>query len=327
MDKISPLLYITDTDPVPEAVLNASGWFATEWIAVDIEQTETKSGITVTGAEYIPWFLAQGWVEYRRVETYTGLPIGSGTVGNFAEKQVRKYRVDLYRRKLQSERVLNDMIREFTEAYNEGRTLNDSRYDEIVALYNVMLDKSENEIAATEASYVSYDSIIAGIIAGLPANYTDYKTEVDALLVGYGASLLAGVNTRFDNELATARQNLVNKGMYNSTIWTSVSAGIEVLRSRALADANDTITGRKLAAGEGVQRVRMEVANRIEAASFRFVELKRTRGFGASEFRNNILSAMLNFMERRTDEYPGLDGLAGIAAQLGYGEGGTVRSP
>jgi hypothetical protein len=219
------------------------------------------------------------------------------------------------------------MIREFTEAYNEGRTLNDRRYDEIVALYNVMLDKSENEIAATESTYVSYDAIISAIITGLPAYHTEYKTEVDALLLGYGTSLLEGVNTRFDNELATARQNLVNKGMYNSTIWTSISAGIETQRSKALADANDTITGRKLASGESVQRVRMEVASRIEAASFRFLEMKRTRGFGASEFRNNILSAMLNFMERRTDEYPGLDGLAGIAAQLGYGEGGTVRSP
>jgi hypothetical protein len=327
MDKINPLTYITDTDPVPEAVLYASGWFATEYISVQIEQLETASGITSTGSEYIPWFLAQGWTEYRRVETYTGLPIGSGTVGSTTEKQIRKFRVDLYRRKLQSERVLNDMIREFTEAYNEGRTLNDRRYDEIVALYNVMLDKSENEIAATEASYVSYDAIISSVIAGLPANHSEYKTEVDALLLGYGASLLAGVNTRFDNELATARQNLTNKGMYNSTIWTSISAGIETQRSKALADANDTITGRKLAAGEGVQRVRMEVASRIEAASFRFLEMKRTRGFGASEFRNNILSAMLNFMERRTDEYPGLDGLAGIAAQLGYGEGGTVRSP
>ena len=323
MDKISPLLYITDTDPVPEAVMNASGWFETEYITLTVETRETKEGKTTTGGEYISWFMAQGWSKDRLLFSTSTRTIPKPEDWVVTTTEIFQYK----RRKLQSERVLNDMIREFTEAYNEGRTLNDSRYDEIVALYNVMLDKSENEIAVTEASYVSYDSIIAGIIAGLPANYTDYKTEVDALLVGYGASLLAGVNTRFDNELATARQNLVNKGMYNSTIWTSVSAGIEVLRSKALADANDTITVRKLAAGEGVQRVRMEVANRIEAASFRFVELKRTRGFGASEFRNNILSAMLNFMERRTDEYPGLDGLAGIAAQLGYGEGGTVRSP
>lgn len=327
MDKINPLTYITDTDPVPEAVLYASGWFATEYISVEIEQTDSKTGTNSTGAEYIPWFLAQGWTELRRVQTYDGYLGSIGYTGDPDAIRLRKFRVDLYRRKLQSERVLNDMIREFTEAYNEGRTLNDRRYDEIVALYNVMLDKSENEIAATEASYVSYDAIISAVIAGLPANYTEYKTEVDALLLGYGTSLLAGVNTRFDNELATARQNLVNKGMYNSTIWTSISAGIETQRSKALADSNDTITGRKLAAGEAVQRVRMEVASRIEAASFRFLEMKRTRGFGASEFRNNILSAMLNFMERRTDEYPGIDGLAGIAAQLGYGEGGTVRSP
>jgi hypothetical protein len=319
MDKINPLLYITDTDPVPEAVLNASGWFETEYITVDFK---SATAVPVSSNDgNIPWFMAQGWVEYNRTATYWEETFGLSTSYGY------DIRVFLKRRKLQSERVLQDMITQFTSAYNSGRALNDSRYDEIVALYNVMLDKSETEIAAVESSYVSYDAIISGIISGLPANYTDYKTEVDALLVGYGASLLAGINTRFDNELATARQNLVNKGMYNSTIWTSVSAGIEVMRSKALADANDTITGRKLAAGESTQRVRMEVQSRIEAASFRFMEHKKQRGFGASEFRNSILSAMLNFMERRTDEYPGLDGLAGIAAQLGYSEGGTVSPP
>jgi len=320
MDKINPLLYITDTDPVPEAVLNASGWFETEYITVNLVRSTDVTDSTNDGN--VPWFMAQGWVEYNRTSTYFERSIAPG-VTQWGYDIV----VYMKRRKLQSERVLQDMISQFTSAYNSGRALNDSRYDEIVALYNVMLDKSETEIAAVEASYVSYDAIISGIISGLPANYTDYKTEVDALLVGYGASLLAEVNTRFDNELATARQNLVNKGMYNSTIWTSVSAGIEVMRSKALADANDTITGRKLAAGESTQRVRMEVQSRIEAASFRFMEHKKQRGFGASEFRNSILSALLNFMERRTDEYPGLDGLAGIASQLGYSEGGTVSPP
>jgi hypothetical protein len=319
MDKINPLLYITDTDPVPEAVLNASGWFETEYITVDFA---SSTAVPISSNDgNVPWFMAQGWVEYNRTSTPFETSFGLTTTYGYNIK------VFLKRRKLQSERVLQDMITQFTSAYNTGRALNDSRYDEIVTLYNVMLDKSETEIAAVEASYVSYDAIISGIISGLPANYTDYKTEVDALLVGYGASLLAGVNTRFDNELATARQNLVNKGMYNSTIWTSVSAGIETQRSKALADANDTITGRKLAAGESTQRVRMEVQSRIEAASFRFMEHKKQRGFGASEFRNSILSALLNFMERRTDEYPGLDGLAGIASQLGYSEGGTVSPP
>jgi hypothetical protein len=45
------------------------------------------------------------------------------------------------------------------------------------------------------------------------------------------------------------------------------------------------------------------------------------------EFRNSMFAAMLNFMERRTDDYPGIDGLANIAAQLGYSEGAAVVAP
>jgi hypothetical protein len=32
-------------------------------------------------------------------------------------------------------------------------------------------------------------------------------------------------------------------------------------------------------------------------------------------------------MERRTDDYPGIDGLANIAAQLGFSEGAATVAP
>ncbi len=317
MDKINPMMYITDHDPVPESVMDASGWFEMEHMTVEVRWSYTINGSWgPDGSKYLAWYMAQGWVVYDKKEEDVGLP-----------GDVYVYTYYLRRRKMQSERVLNDMIREFTEAYNEGRELNDRRYDEIVAIYNVMLDKSENEVNGLSTVHEKYDKLIESIIAGLPASSAAYETKVDGLLDGYGDSMIAEINTRFDNELSKARQELTGRGLYNTTVWTSTSAGIELLRSRALADLRDKITERKIASASDVQRVKMELSNRIEQAAHRFMDAQRNRTFGAAEFRNTVLTAMLNFMERRTDEYPSLGDLAGIVSQIGYGEGGTVAPP
>jgi hypothetical protein len=70
----------------------------------------------------------------------------------------------------------------------------------------------------------------------------------------------------------------------------------------------------------------MDVSNRLESASNRLAELKSSRRFTASDFRNKILTAMLAFMERRSDDYPGMEALAELAAKLGYSEGGAVAA-
>lgn len=310
LQKINPMLYITDHDPVPEEVLNASGWFEDEYITLKLSQYDGDVG----SYEMVGWYLAQGWVTYNKT---SGVDVVNGHNFYYTILHMR-------RRKMQSERVLNDMIREFTEAYNEGRMLNDQRYDEIVALYNVMLDRSENEANALTSIYTNYDDVINRIITGLPQNADDYAAKIDGLLDGYGTSMRDEINIRFDNELAKARQDLVSKGLFNATVWTTSSSGIELLRSRALAELEDKIVERKLASAGDVQRIKMEISNRLEQAAYRLMEAKRNRAFGASEFRNAILTAMLNFMERRTDEYPGLGDLAGIVAQMGYAEGGSV---
>jgi len=38
------------------------------------------------------------------------------------------------------------------------------------------------------------------------------------------------------------------------------------------------------------------------------------------KIRNIVLQAMLAFMERRTDEYPSMQGLAELSAKLGYSD-------
>jgi hypothetical protein len=231
------------------------------------------------------------------------------------------------RRKLQSERVLQDMITEFTDAYNEGREINDRRYDELVALYDVMLDKTETAATTMESVVSGYDTLIAAALAALPTDFATHSADVSGLLDDFGESHRDRINTQFDNELAKARQDLTSRGMYNSTIWTSSSAGIETQRAKALTDLEDKITERQLASKDRLHVLRIEMRRGMIEAYHRLLAAKQDATYKPLDLRNTILTTMLNFMQRRQDEYPGLEGLANIAAQLGYGEGSTSVTP
>lgn len=354
MDKINPLLYITDTDPVPEAVLDASGWFETEYL-------EIKS--TDKAAEYLEWYMAQGWTLVSSSNVEVGKPAwfwesyatvsnptppsfeqigyarwtGTGIGGELTRQEVEvagRYLppgqatiYQLKRRKLQAERCLQDMIQEFTDAYNEGRQVNDDRYDELVTLYNVMLDKSETEIAGLDTLTSDYSDVVESIIAAMPTDYSAHKDEVDGILDDWGDSMRAEVNTRFDNELAKAQQNLVDRGMANTTLLTSVNAGIESERSKALTDLEDKIVERQLALKDRLYTLKVEVEKRTMEAHARLLAVTQDHVLKPLEFRNTIFQAMLAMMERRTDDYPGLDGLANIAAQLGFSDGAATVAP
>ena len=317
MDKINPLLYITDTDPVPEEVLDASGWFETEYMTATAVRVDTPTSSEITGG-YIEWFMAQGWVQYDA--DYNVRSVDGTTIS---------YNITYYlkRRKLQAERVLGDMIQEFTDAYNEGREINDRRYDEIVTLYDKMLDKSEDEITTLDSTVSSYDTLITAVLNNLPTDFTAHETDVGTLLDDWGDSRRDEIATQFDNELAKAKQALVTRGMYNTTVWTSVSAGIETQRAKALTDLEDKIVERKLVSKDRLHTIRVDMRKNMIDAYHRMLGVKHDHSLKTLDFRNAILGAMLNFMERRSDEYPGLDSLADIAAKLGYSEGAAVVAP
>lgn len=323
MDKINPMEYIADWRPIPQRILQASRWFETEYLSAKVGGmiTGDSSNLPNVGArgsfEIIAWFMAQGW---QVSSTSSGMDMHSGGGESY---QI----FHMQRRRLQSERVLQSMINEFTSAYNEGRAINDRRYDEIVALYDVMLDRTEDEIVATAADYANYDAIIDKIVGGLPTDADAYAAKVEGLLNDFGESHRDRINTQFDNELTKVRQSLINRGLLNSTISDSLSVGVEQNRAKALSDFEDKYIERKLVSADRVQRIRMELSSRLESATFRLLELKRARRFDATDFRNKVLTAMLAFMERRQDEYPGVGQLAELAASLGYGEGGTVATP
>jgi len=356
MDKINPSTYITDTDPVDLAVPVVSDWFLES--IQELQATESE----------LAWYLAQGWE----------VIAGGYTLVNTDGSTITKYRMQ--RTTLNTKKVLQDLITSYVEAYNTGRELNDQRYDDIVTLYEAMLDKAEdeyidfegedavyealieaiitalgddfddynevvktyinnmiarrsdyNDLVATfetatdtrqdtyegaindlikliEADQTAYEKVIGDLNTTLRTDHTDYKALVgtltnpttgvmkadynsfysiilgnngigkmnqdqedfsdamDGVLDDYGVSIRAEINTRFDNKLASEKANLITRGLYNSTIWTSISTGIERERTLSLNDITDKITQQTIGVTQSVYASKTSMRDRVLAA-------------------------------------------------------------
>jgi len=315
VNKISPLDYITDVDPVDEPILSASDWY----------ETETKILDEIDTSDTVPWLLAQGWtvtdvtdsVETEPFYSATGVLIGSTTT---TTKQTT-----LERRVLKSEYALNSLIASFTNAYNEGRTLNDSRYDELVTLYAVMLDKTEDEIIDNTDDPDEYSALIETILETMGTDYDDVESDLDGALDDYGDAQRARIATQFDNKLTETKADLITRGLYNTTIWDSMSTGIERERAFALNDFEDGLIGQQV-------NLRSTIYNYKDNLNVKLLEARsRLRnelqgGLEKTSLRNQALQSMLSFMERREDGYPDMAAIADLTKSLGINSSQT-QSP
>lgn len=292
MDKLAPVIRDTPlTTKQPSAVSN---WFT----------TEATAGI-FTPAEFA-WLQAQGWrptaIVIERTRTWYALS----------------------RRVIRPEAVLQDLVTGYTEAYNEGRALNDQRYDDLVLLHTALLDKTEDAFNAQEAADGVYEGLVESIVAAIGTDFAGYSAEVTGSLDAWGDSLLAEVNARFDAELSKAQQGLIDRGLYNGTMWASVSAGVERERQRALTNAKDQITQRRLELRHKVNDERANMRTRVLAARDRLrVYLSNARDRQVA-VRNATADALARLVERREDDYPDLADVGRIAAALGGGSPGQL---
>ncbi len=474
MARIDPTNYIVDWDPQDERVLSVASWYSEENITVDVEQWVGRhTGDNVhLGVETINWFLAQGWyiVATTRIQnqghwlTYSSAGNYAGAVTNYWSTVSR---VALRRIRINPKTVLQDMVSEFTKAYNEGRKLNDSRYDELVKLYAAMVNDTQDQLATfdySEADYRPlinqlldgitgvadrYDDSIDGRIAAMDAIPGAFKDESDSALLrisgvptrfrsdtehtppvvhrlskvyhddadtatgeleavpasfgdetatissNYGQGKLDEINRRFDALISQKKSDLVSRGLYNSTVYDSAIADLERQRAVALSEASENIgtfllnvakakadqrqaaataklqvaaqAGNFLLSGEKVEVEVAEIAAKLESATgtseLSAASTKAQVGLNVGtaalealakgvgvrstianailgviermiavksqlttplKLRNEAFLSMLSFMERRTDDYPGLDQLLQVTTQLGYGNGATL---
>ena len=231
----------------------------------------------------------------------------------------------LKRRKMQSELVLKDMIASFTKAYNEGRQINDERYDELVALYALMLSRTEDEANAFGGlSADDFKPLADAVIAARKDAMEKYGASADNIPADWMQSRIDEINRKFDALVAQAKSDMISKGTYNSTVWPTTMSGIERDRQLALNGLKDDMVTLKVDVLGKIAAMKADIGQKLLDCEIRIIEAQQKMLLGPTEIRNTVFKWMLDFMERREDDYPGLEQLATIASQLGYAEGGAA---
>ena len=234
-------------------------------------------------------------------------------------------RIRLKRRKMQSEAVLQDMITSFTKAYNEGREINNERYDELVALYAMMLSRTEDEANAFGGlSADDFKPLADAVVGAVKDALENFKGSVGDLPADWMKSRIDDINRKFDALVGQAKAKMVSEGTYNSTVWPTTLSGIERDRQYALNALKDDMVTAKIDAYGKIASITGDIGGKLLDCEIRIIEAQQKMLLGPTEVRNTVFKWMLDFMERRDDDYPGLDQLVTIADRLGYGDGASA---
>ena len=395
IEKINPLLYITDRDPIPEDVLDTSAWFKTETCELDFGEYVGRPDENIAmHKSMLSYYLANGWYvdavlggghggtwqsvahasnttrgtansrstaksngtsrasssshssamggglssastsgessgESSGTSESTGTSTNSGVSSATNTQDGGPYwyaynRIRLKRRRMQTELVLKDMIAQFTKAYNEGRTINDERYDELVALYALMLSRTEDEANAFAGLNVDDFKPLAKLVTDeIKKAIEEYRNAVGNLPTDWMQSRIDEINRKFDALLAEAKSKMVSAGTYNSTVWPTTVSGIERDRQIALNDLKDDMVTLKVDVYGKIASMTADVGKNLLDCEIRILEMQNKMMLGPTEMRNQVFKWMLDFMERRDDDYPGLESIAQIAERLGYSDGAS----
>ena len=395
IEKINPLLYITDRDPIPEDVLDTSAWFKTETCELDFGEYVGRPDENIAmHKSMLSYYLANGWYvdavlggghggTWQSVArasnstsgtansrstaksagtskasssshssamggglssastsgessgTSSGTSESTGTSSNNGMSSATNTqdggpywyaynRIRLKRRRMQTELVLKDMIAQFTKAYNEGRQINDERYDELVALYALMLSRTEDEANAFAGLNVDDFKPLAKLVTDeIKKAIEEYRNAVGNLPTDWMQSRIDEINRKFDALLAEAKSKMVSAGTYNSTVWPTTVSGIERDRQIALNDLKDDMVTLKVDVYGKIASMTADVGKNLLDCEIRILEMQNKMMLGPTEMRNQVFKWMLDFMERRDDDYPGLESIAQIAERLGYSDGAS----
>ncbi len=209
----------------------------------------------------------------------------------------------LKRRRIQGEAVLQDMIESFTKAYNEGRTVNNDRYNELVALYALMLSRTEDEANAFSLLSVEDFKPLAKMVTDAVKDALEkYAASVENLPDDWLQSRKDEINRKFDALVGQTKSDMISKGTYNSTVWPTTEAGIERQRQYALNDLKDEMVTLRVDVMGKIAGMTADVGGKLMDCEIRFIEAQKSMLLGPTEIRNNAFKAMLEFMERRDDD-------------------------
>jgi hypothetical protein len=214
---------------------------------------------------------------------------------------------------------------------------------------------SENKMTPADIRSL-YDAAIANIRAANSAMKVAVDGSEDGtetgLRIKWFESRKNDIERDFSNRLNEAKATLIANGTYNETIWLNVVSGFTRDKQYALTDLGDSFIPLKVDAYARLASVTADAESRLMEAlaraidaenalvdfeakiadvrsrlmetAARVIESIQKNRTSLTDLRNNVLKWMYDFMERREDEYPGIEQLASVSERLGYANGGAT---
>ena len=232
-------------------------------------------------------------------------------------------KIRLERRRMQAELVLQSMVDTFVANFNEGRKINVDRYEELVALYALMVSQTQDDAANIDLDSIDFEPLFDEVKAAIKEKLSEYQSVADQIPSDWLESRKADINLKFNNIIGEARAKMVSDGTYNGTVWPSVLAGIEHQRSHALDALKDESVTMKLTAYGDIAKTTAALYGQMIDAQVRVFEALKSKKTTPITLRNEVLKWMYDFMERRTDDHVKIEELATLVEQMGY-DGGIV---
>lgn len=232
-------------------------------------------------------------------------------------------KIRLERRRMQAELVLQSMVDTFVANFNEGRQINVDRYEELVALYALMVSQTQDDAANIDLDSIDFEPLFDEVKEAITEKLSQYQGIADQIPSDWLESRKADINLKFNNLIGEARAKMVSDGTYNGTVWPSVEAGIEHQRSHALDALKDEAVTLKLSAYGDIAKTTAALYGQMIDAQVRVFEALKSKKTTPITLRNEVLKWMYDFMERRTDDHVKIEELATLVQQMGY-DGGIV---
>jgi hypothetical protein len=235
---------------------------------------------------YTPW--TPGWWQQSNIErvpeTAVGWLVAQGwqVVSTYVEEEGGQTFYRMSRQSMQSWVILQTLLEEYVQKYNEANAANVIRYENIITLWNEttrqsrnqmdvqgdvsdahcvvyfaklddMVTSAESEMALALSSATAAGAIVAAQLAAyivdldaFSPGYDTHKTTAEGLLTGLGTTELARINESFDSSLANSLQAITDRGLYSSAIVTAITARNTRERNEAIAALNDRLNREKL---------------------------------------------------------------------------------
>lgn len=277
MDKIDLSSYFnyTLTDHSPATV---SDWWVTEYLLM-----------LAPSPQLINWLTTMGWAPY----SY-----------NLTDPTAISDTAVMQRGGFDIMRILQVLVHDFTGSYNEGRQLNDTRFDEIIAVFTALQDKTEDELNLLETDENTFETLVEAVISNLVSEFTTHETAMDTNLTNWAAIQRTRIDDQFTNESAAAQASMRKRGVFNTTSWDAYTVGAAREKADALTKLNGDIEIKLNDLEDRLYGQQVDIRLKFLEARSRLMGQLHAQGNVRTELRNKIVGALASFAERREDDYP-----------------------